>query len=370
MQQAWALTKAGHGQIVAVLGEPGVGKSRLVHEFKLRIRKDALVLDTFSVSYGKAYAYLPLIDLLKNYFQVTLQDDERSRQEKLTGRVLTLDRTLEDTLPYLFLLLGVAEPTSPLHQMDPQLRRKRTLEAIKRLLVRESLTQPVLLIFEDLHWLDSETQAFLVLLSESLATAKLLLLVNYRPEYRHEWGSKTYYTQLRLDPLGKAEAEEMLTILLEEKGGARSQWTSQAEAVPLQGFKQFILEKTEGNPFFMEEIVQALREQGLLTVGATTGSALRSPDTAAGQSPLPTDLHLPTTVQGILAARIDRLPLEEKALLQTLSVIGKEFPFSLVKHVVDKPKEELHPLLAHLQAAEFIYEQPAFPEVEYTFKHV
>src|SRR6266702_2497691 len=124
-----------------------------------------------------------------------------------------------------------------------------------------------------------------------------------------------------------------------------------------------------GNPFFMEEIVQALREQGLLTVGATTGSALRSPDTAAGQSPLPSDLHLPTTVQGILAARIDRLPPEEKALLQTLAVIGKEFPFSLVQHVVDQPEAGLPPLLAHLQAAEFIYEQPAFPEVEYTFKH-
>ena len=161
------------------------------------------MLETFSVSHGKAYPYLPLIDLLKNYFQLSVQDDERQRREKITGRVLTLDRSLEDILPYLFFLLGLAEPTSSLQQMDPQIRRQRTFDAIKRLLLRESLNQPLIVVFEDLHWLDAETQAFLSLLSESLATARMLLLVNYRPEYRHEWGSKTFYTQLRLDPLGR-----------------------------------------------------------------------------------------------------------------------------------------------------------------------
>ena len=181
-----------------------------------------LVLETFSVSHGKAYPYLPLIDLLKNYFQLGLHDDERQRREKITGRVLTLDRSLEDTLPYLFFLLGIAEPTSPLQQMDPQIRRKRILEAIKRLLIRESLNQPLILIFEDLHWLDAETQAFLQLLSESIATARVLLLVNYRPEYQHTWSGKTYFSQLRLDPLGREQAEEMLTALLGESVGAYS----------------------------------------------------------------------------------------------------------------------------------------------------
>src|SRR5262249_23084887 len=214
MQRALELAKGGHGQIVGVMGEPGVGKSRLFHEFvgaygrtPLPSQIGCLVLETFSVSHGKAYAYLPLIDLLKNYFQLTLQDDERKRREKITGKVLTLDRSLEDTLSYIFFLLGIAEPTSSLAQMDPEIRKRRTFEAIKRLLVRESLNQPLILIFEDLHWLDNETQAFLTLLSESLATARMLLLVNYRPEYHHEWGSKTFYSQLRLDPLGKAEAE-------------------------------------------------------------------------------------------------------------------------------------------------------------------
>src|SRR2546425_5444142 len=193
-----------------------------------------------------------------------------------------LDRSLEDTLPYLLALLGGAEATVALQQMDPQIRKRRTLEAIKRLLVRESLNQPLIIIFEDLHWLDNETQAFLSLLSESVASARLLLLVNYRPEYRHGGGSKTYYTQLRLDPLGKEEAEEFLTALL----GTLT--VGAQHAAPLQTLKRFILEKTEGNPFFMEEIVQALAEQGVLIDLRRVGIAHHEAE-AISRSPLPAD---------------------------------------------------------------------------------
>jgi class 3 adenylate cyclase/predicted ATPase len=373
LHRALAQTQAGHGQIVGVMGEPGVGKSRLFYEFKLLAQRGCLTLETFSVSHGKAYPYLPLIDLLKNYFQLAHQDDDRRRREKITGKVLTLDRSLEDTLPYLFFLLGLAEPTSPLQQMDGQIRRQRTLEAIKRLLLRESLNQPLLIIFEDLHWLDNETQAFLHLFSESIATARILLLVNYRPEYRHPWHGKTYFSQLRLDPLGKEQAEEMLTALLGEVSesplprwerhvlstveGERDRVRVGTDA--LQPLKRFILAKTEGNPFFMEEIVQELREQGLLSSDGATQRAVS----------LPTDLRLPTTVQGVLAARMDRLPTEEKALLQTLAVIGREFSASLLRQVVPQSEADLHRILARLQAAEFVYEQPAFPDVEYIFKH-
>jgi predicted ATPase len=234
--------------------------------------------------------------------------------------------------------------------MDSQIRRKRILEAIKRLLVRESLNQPLIVIFEDLHWLDAETQAFLRLLGESIPTARLLLLVNYRPEYQHTWSGKTYFSQLRLDPLGREQAEEMLTALLGETVGATGR-------SPLHDLKRFILDKTEGNPFFMEEIVQTLREQGLLNVGAH------------GRAPLPTDLRLPATVQGVLAARIDRLPPDEKSLLQTLAVIGKEFSLSLLKQVANQSENNLLRQLSRLQTSEFIYERPAFPDIEYTFKH-
>jgi class 3 adenylate cyclase/predicted ATPase len=347
MQRAFEQAKVGHGQIVAVMGEPGVGKSRLFHEFKLLAQKGCLLLETFSVSYGQAYPYLPLIDLLMHYFQIDPRDDERQRREKITGKVLTLDRSLEETLSYLFFLLGAAELTSPLQQMDPQVRRQRTFDALKRLFLQESLTQPLLLVFEDLHWLDTETQAFLLALSENIAASRILLLVSYRPEYQHPWSSKTYYTQLRLDPLGRAEAEEFLGALVEKKVGM-------THASPL---RQFILDKTEGNPFFMEEIVQTLVEQKAFDVGV--GRA----------APLPTDIQLPPTIQGVLAARIDRLSPEEKALLQTLAVVGKEFSFGLLKAVADQPEDELQRLLSRLRDAEFIYEQPAFPEPEYVFKH-
>src|SRR5439155_13438162 len=181
LHKALEQTRAGHGQIVGCVGEPGVGKSRLYYEFKLISQRGCLVMETFSVSHGKAYPYLPLIELLKNYFQIAAPDDERKRREKVTGKVLTLDRGLEDILPYLFHLVGIGEATSPLPQMDLEVRRQRIFEAIKRLLVRESLNQPVELVFEDLHWLDTETQAFLSFLSEGIATARILLLVNYRP---------------------------------------------------------------------------------------------------------------------------------------------------------------------------------------------
>jgi class 3 adenylate cyclase/predicted ATPase len=348
MRRAWESTKASRGQIVAVMGEAGVGKSRLVYEFKVPLESQCLVLEAFSISHGKAHAYLPLIELLKTYFEIMLGDDERKRRERVAGKVIMLDRTLEDTLPYLFALLGVDEATSPLLQMDPQIRRQRTLDAIKRLLVRESLNQPLILIFEDLHWIDGETQAFLEVLADSVATAKILLLVNYRPQYQHGWASKTYYTRLRLDPLGKEEAQELLTALVGDGPQAG-----------LQPLKQLVMEKTEGNPFFMEELVQTLAEEGVLA-----GERGRYRVEKAV-----TELHIPTTVQGVLAARIDRLPADEKETLQTLSVIGKELPLALLRRVTGHSEDELYRLLSRLQAGEFIYEQPAFPEPEYTFKH-
>jgi len=346
LRNAFAQAKAGHGQIVGVMGEPGLGKSRLFYEFKLSSQAGGLLLEAYSVSHGKASPYLPVIELLKSYFRIEPQDDERTRREKVGGKVLMLDRGLEDTLLYLFALLGIEEQPSPLQQMDPQIRRRRTFEALKKLLLRESLNQPLMLIFEDLHWIDNETQGFLDTLIAGVASAKVLLLVNHRPEYRHEWGQKTYYTQLRLAPLGSAEAKELLTSLL-------------GTDASLQLLQPLILAKTEGTPFFMEEVVQTLAEEGVLR-GAHGQYRLEQ---------APTELHISPTVQGVLAARIDRLAPAEKALLQQCAVIGREFSLSLVRQVVTQPEEELYRLLASLQHKEFLYEQPAFPEVEYSFKH-
>src|SRR6516162_7121303 len=206
---------AGHGQIAAMVGEAGVGKSRLVYEFVHSHRTPGwLVLESASVSYGKATPYFPVIDVLKRYSHVEEGDDTRTIRAKVTGQVLTLDPVLQDTIPALLALLDALPEDSPFLTLDPPQRRQRTLGGLKRVLLRESQVQPVLLVFEDLHWIASETQALLDSLVESLPTAQLLLLVNYRPEYQHGWGSKTYYTQLRLDPLPPANAAEFLQILL------------------------------------------------------------------------------------------------------------------------------------------------------------
>src|SRR6266852_4211973 len=221
MKHAAEQAKSGHGQIVAAMAEPGVGKSRLLFEFKAVSQSGWMVLETFSVSHRKASAYLPVIDLLHGYFEITADDDGRRRRQKILGKLLELDRALEDTVPYLYALLGIVEGDDPIAQMDAQIRKRRTLEAIKRILLRESLNQPLMVIFEDLHWIDGETQAFLNLLADSIGTAKILLLVNYRPEYAHQWNSKTYYTQLRLDPLAQDSADEMdRAARIRRRGGA------------------------------------------------------------------------------------------------------------------------------------------------------
>src|SRR3989441_2150363 len=188
-----------------------LGKSRLLYEFTRSHHTHGwLLLASNSVPSGRATASLPMLDLLRGYFQIEPQDDARRRREKVTGKLLTLDRALEPTLPAFLALLEVPVEDPQWQAFDPPQRRRYTLDAIKHLLLRESQVQPLCLIFEDLHWIDAETQALLDSLVESLPTARLLLLVNYRPEYQHGWGSKTYYTQLRLDPLPPASADEFL----------------------------------------------------------------------------------------------------------------------------------------------------------------
>jgi class 3 adenylate cyclase/predicted ATPase len=345
LKRAAEQAKAGHGQIVAAMAEAGVGKSRLLFEFKTISQSGWMVLEAFSVSHGKASAFLPVIDLLWGYFKITSNDDERMRREKINGKVVTLDRSLEDVLPYVHWLLGLGDENSSLAEMEPQTLKRRSLDAIKGLLLRESLNQPLMVIFEDLHWIDQETQAFLNLLADSIGTAKILLLINYRPEYTHQWNSKTYYTQLRLDPLGKENADEMLTALV-------------GDGPDLQALKRTIIERTEGNPFFMEETVQVLLDEGALVRNGTV-KLTKSLN----------ELRIPPTVQAILSARIDRLPPAEKELLQTLAVIGKEFQVSLVRAVAGTSTDELARMLDDLQLGEFIYEQPAVGDIEYTFKH-
>ncbi len=336
---------AGHGQVVSVIGEPGMGKSRLFWEFAHSHRtRDWLIVESGAVSYGKGTPYLPVIELLKGYFQIEARDDARKIREKVTGKLLTLAEALKPTLPAFLSLLDVPVEDAHWQQLDPPQRRQRMLDAVKRLVMHESQVQPLCLIFEDLHWVDAETQALLDSLIESLPTARLLLLVNYRPEYQHGWGSKTYYTQLGLDPLPPENAEELLHALL-------------GDDPELQPLTQLLIERTERNPFFLEESVRELVETGVL---------IGKPGAYRVTRVLPS-IPVPATVQAVLAARIDRLPPAEKSLLQAAAVIGEDVPFTILEAIVTEG--DLRQGLAHLQAAEFLYETSLFPELEYTFKH-
>ena len=347
LHRALELARRGRGQLVAVVGEAGVGKSRLALEASHALRSEGwLVLEAGSTSYGKTTSYLPVIDLLKAYFRIGDGDPPRDVREKVTGKLLALDRALEASLPALLSLLTVADDDPQWVALDPPQRRLRMLEAVKRLLLREARVQPLLVVLEDLHWIDAETQELLESLVESLPSGRLLLLVNYRPEYEHRWSGKTFYTQIRLDPLPQESARDLLDGLLGDD----------ATVEPLE---TLLIERTGGNPFFMEECVRTLVETGAL-VGERGAYRLGRP---LGE------VQMPATVQAILAARIDRLAPDDKRLLQSASVIGKDVPFALLATIADLSEDALGGALARLQAAELLHEARFFPDLEHTFKH-
>src|SRR5262245_57072553 len=307
----------GHAQVVAVVAEPGVGKSRLVHELAHAPGSDGwLVLVCGAVSYGRAMSYLPVINLLKGYFEIREQDNVDVLRDKVTTKLLALDPALGSTLSPLLSLLDLPTNDAGWRALHPGQRRRRRLDAVRLLLLREARRQPIVLIFEDLHWIDLETQSFLDGLVESLGSTQMLLLTTYRPEYQHGWGGKGYYLQVRLDALPVEGAAQFLDVLL-------------GDDPSLPPLKQCLVRR--GNPFFLEETVRTLVETKALE-GVRGHYRLTRPVEA---------IDVPATVQIILAARIDRLSVGDKYLLQVAAVIGRQVPISLLRVVAELPDESL-----------------------------
>jgi class 3 adenylate cyclase/tetratricopeptide (TPR) repeat protein len=347
LRRIFETAQAGRGQVVAVVGEPGVGKSRLFWEFLHSHRlHGVLVLQTTAVSYGKATPYSSVIDLVRAYFGIEPRDDARQVREKVTGRLLALDEALRPVLPALLALMDVSTGDASWDRLGHSARRIATADAIKAVLVRESRTRPLVVIFEDLHWVDGESQQVIDGLVAGLPAAPIFVLLNYRPEYQHPWGNKTYYTQLRLEPLRPESADELLRAVL-------------GDSPDLGPVKRLLIERTDGNPFFLEESVRTLLELGLL---AGERGAYRPVHAVES-------IQIPPTVQALVAARIDRLPAEEKHVLQTAAVIGKDVLSSVLHDIVDIPEAARQVALSRLQAAELLYEREVFPEIEYTFTH-
>jgi DNA-binding NtrC family response regulator/tetratricopeptide (TPR) repeat protein len=343
--QASARVEGRHGQIVGVIGEAGVGKSRLLREAVRRL-DGWLILSSGGVPYAQNRSYVPIVELIRSYCQIKDADTSSEVREKVAGALPTeADAAGRLLLPVLD-LLGVLPPEDAFCQVDPQHRRQRTHEAVKHVILAASTAQPLCLIVEDLQWIDAETQAVLDLLAESIGAFRVLLLVDFRPEYQHGWGSRSAYTQVRLDPLPADRVKELLGACLGADPG-------------LDALKRMLIERSEGNPFFLEETVQTLLETKALE-GAQGAYRLTQPVQS---------LQIPATVHAMLAARIDRLAAEDKGLLQSAAVVGKAVPLGLLEAIADGDAEATRRALSRLQSAEFLCETSPYPQIEYTFKH-
>jgi class 3 adenylate cyclase/tetratricopeptide (TPR) repeat protein len=339
--------KAGRGQVVGIGGEPGIGKSRLLYEFRKTLEEERIIwLEGHCVAQGQNTPYLPILEILRTNFQIEDGDTSLQLREKLRRGIRHLDASLEGCLPYLDELFGLPAEDELLTQLHPHLKQWKTFEALRALTMAGSQRRPHVIVIEDLHWLDKTSEEYLTFLIESLAGTPVLLLTTYRPGYAVRWAAKTYYTQIALDRLTRQAVEELLQALL----------GTDPRIVPL---KQLLMERTEGNPFFLEESVRMLAES-LVLAGVQGAYHLVKPFQT---------IRVPATVQAVLAARIDRLPAEDKHLLQTAAVIGKQTPLALLQAVVGQPEDALRRGLAHLQAAEFVYDMGLFPDVQYAFTH-
>jgi class 3 adenylate cyclase/tetratricopeptide (TPR) repeat protein len=337
----------GSGEVVGIVGEAGVGKSRLCWEFQELCRARGIpVRRAGGFAHGKFVPLFPVLEFFRDAFGVAAHDSDRAARQKIAGAVVLLDEELRGELPLLLDFLGVPDPERPAPALEVEARQRRLLGLLKRLSIASSEREPAVLIFEDLHWIDSATEAFVEALADATEGARTLMLVNFRPEYRSLWMSRSYYQQLALRPLDRTGIEELL-----------DEWLGSDPS--LRDVASQLAERTGGNPFFIEEVVQELIEAGEL-------------EGARGRYRLVGDLdriEIPATVHSVIAARIDRLPERDKQVLWAASVIGNDFEESLLERVAELSRPELGEALHALVQSEFLYERALYPQAEYAFKH-
>ena len=346
LKEAFEKAQSGSGQVVGILGEAGVGKSRLLLEMRGALSKEEhTYLEGRCLHYGGSMAYLPFLDILRSYFDIKEGEREFVIKKKMSENVSQLDEKLEGILPPLQDILSLKAEDEEYLKLEPSLKRVKVFEAIKDLLIRDSQNRPLILAVEDLHWIDKTSEEFLDYLIGSLASAHILMILLYRPEYTHQWGSKSYYSQIGVDQLSTSTSAELVQAILLE-----------GEAVP--ELSELILNRAAGNPLFMEEFTHTLLENG----------SIQKKDHEYILTRKASDIQVPDTIQGIIAARMDRLEENMKRTMQVASVIGRDFAFRILQTITGM-REELKSYLINLQGLEFIYEKSLFPELEYIFKH-
>ena len=346
LREALEEAEAGSGQVVGIVGEAGVGKSRILLEFKNPLpQNEYAYLEGRCLHYGGSMSYLPFLDILRSYFDIKEGDQEFIIKKKMADKIAGLDEKLENALPPLMELLSLKVEDEDFIKLEPQQKRERTFEAIRNLLIRVSQERPLVLAVEDMHWIDKTSEEFLDYLIGWLAGTHILLVLLYRPEYTHQWGSKSYYRKIGLNQLTTQSSAELVQAILE--GG---------EVSP--EIRELILNRTSGNPLYMEELTHSLLENG----------SIQKKDHQFVLSGKASDIQIPDTIQGIIAARMDRLEDNLKRTMQVASVIGRDFAFRILQTITGL-REELKAYLLNLQGLEFIYEKSLFPELEYIFKH-
>ncbi|MDX6632122.1 MAG: hypothetical protein QOG26_127 [Solirubrobacterales bacterium] len=347
LEQALEDAREGKGQVVGIVGEPGVGKSRLCHEFAERCRARGVpVYEAQAQAHGKAVPLLPVLQLIRAYFGIRPEDDDRRAREKVAGRLLLLDASFADDLPLLFDFLAIPDPERPAPQMNAEARQRQLLEITKRLLHTGSQHEQGVNLIEDLHWMDAGSAVYLDNLARAVGGSRTLSVVNYRPEFAADWMSEPHFVSVELVPLGEGAIDELLDDLL----------GSNPSLAPI---RELVRERTAGNPFFIEEIVRSLIEAGNLAGERGALQLIHDVD----------ETTVPASVQAVLAARIDRLTARDKELLQDASVIGKEFTRPVLGAISALEEAELDAALASLVDGDFIYEQTLYPEAAYAFKH-
>jgi len=346
LNEPYGSVLAGSGQVVGIVGEAGVGKSRLLYEFVKQLSVDDVTcLEGRCLHYGGSMIYMPILEILKTYFDIKEDDREFIINKKIKEKISALNEKLAGVIAPFQELLSIKVEDEAYAALEPRQKREKTFEALRDLFIRASQIKPLVLVIEDLHWIDTTSEEFLDYLIGWLAKARIMLILLYRPEYTHQWGSKSYYTKIGLTQLGNSSSSRLVKAILEE-----------GEVAP--ELRQLILKRAAGNPLFMEEFTYSLVENG----------SIQKDGRQFVLSTNATDIQVPDTIQGIIAARMDRLEDNLKRTMQVASVIGREFAFRILQTITGM-REEIKSYLLNLQGLEFIYEKSLFPELEYIFKH-
>jgi len=346
LMESYEKTQSGSGQIVSVVGDAGVGKSRLLLEFKNQLSEGEITyLEGQCLHFGSAMVYLPILDILRSYFEIKEGDQTDLIKKNMEEKILQLDRKLQSVLSPFHELFSLEAEDEAFQKLEPMQKREKTFEAIRDLLIRESQNRSLILIVEDLHWIDKTSEELLSYLIEWLASSRIMLILLYRPEYTHPWGSKSYYNRIGLDQLTTKSSTELIRAILHEGD-------------PAPELRELILNRAAGNPLYMEEFTHTLLENGSILCRDQKCELIKNAS----------EIQVPDTIQGIIAARMDRLEDDLKRTMQVASVIGRDFAFRILENITEM-REELKSYLLNLQGLEFIYEKTLFPELEYVFKH-